>query len=196
MPSVTIRDLYVVELTELYDAERQILCELPLLAAAATADDLRHAFDEHYRRTQRHVERLEEIFRDLDERPRGTGSRGLRAIIEDARLRNSQLDRGAALDAALLALAQRLEHHEIGAYRSARMYAERIDDRSVALLDETLAEEEGMCRRLEALAAADAIGGVSRRPVVAVEKRGPSSAGDAPFGPRASFDSARGLVSH
>jgi ferritin-like metal-binding protein YciE len=159
MPIVTIRDLYVIDLTELYHAECQILCELPLLSAAATADDLRDAFDEHYRRTLTHIDRLEHIFRELDERPRGGSSRSLRAVVEDARTRHALLDRGPALDAALIALARRMAHGEIGAYSSACTYARRLaGNRGGGLLEETLNEEERMAERLTALAAAGAAG--------------------------------------
>ena len=152
---VTIRELYVAELTDLYDAEQQVLRELPLLAAGSTSPELRDIFDEHYRQTQRHVDRLEGLFRYLDERPRGSGCRALRAIIEDARIRNNRLDRGTALDAALIAVAQRIEHYEIGGYRSARTYAESLLDVSGAeVLQETLAEEDGMDGRLIAFTTA------------------------------------------
>ncbi len=196
MPIVTIRDLYVVELTELLDAEQQVLCELPLLASAATADELRHVFDEHYRQTHEQVTRLEGIFREMDERPRGAGSRGLRAIIEDARLRTALLDRGPARDAALLAVGQRIAHHEIGAYRSALTYAGRlVDRRGAARLEDALKEEDGMSRRLEALAAAGAVA----PPAAAVDGHVPSTALAAPFveiQPVPGFDSRPGTVSH
>lgn len=198
MPIVTIRDLYVVELTELLDAEQQVLCELPLLSSAATADGLRHVFDEHYRQTLEHVTRLEWLFREIDERPRGTGSRGLRAIIEEARLRTALLDRGPARDAALLAVGQRIAHHEIGAYRSALIYAARlVDRRGAARLEETVKEEDGMSRRLEALAAAGV--GAGAPPAAAVEGPVPSTAVAAPFvevQPAQGFDSTPGIVSH
>jgi ferritin-like metal-binding protein YciE len=170
MPSLTIRELYVAELTDLYDAEQQVLRELPLLAAGSTSPDLRDTFDEHYRQTLRHVERLEALFRYLDERPSGPGCRPLRALIEEARIRNNRLDRGAELDAALIALAQRIEHYEIAGYRSASTYAERLlDINGVDVLQETLAEENGMDTRLVALALAGSSGGASRlRPSTAL----------------------------
>jgi ferritin-like metal-binding protein YciE len=159
MTAVTVRDLYIAELNDLYEAEQQLLRELPLLSAGATSAELREAFDTHYRETQQHVARLEQLFRQLDERPRPVACRALRGIIEDARLRNSHLDRGEALDAALIAAAQRIEHYEIAAYRCARTYALTLQDADGAeVLQETLREEGGMDERLEKLAA---VGGPS-----------------------------------
>jgi ferritin-like metal-binding protein YciE len=155
MSTITIRDLYLAELTDLYDTEQQVLRELPLLAANATAAELRDAFDDHYRETQRHLQRLDAIFRRLEERPRGANCRAVRAIIEDARLRNGQVDRGTALDGALIAVGQHIEHYEIAGYRCARTYAMTLDDLTGAEeLQETLEEEGGMDRKLVELAMA------------------------------------------
>ncbi len=149
MSPVTLRDLYLTELNDLYDAEHQMLRELPLLAADASSDELRETFDRHYVQTLRHVERLEALFRYLDERPRQAHCRPLRVIIEDARQKHARVDRGRALDAALIAEAQRMEHFEIAAYRCARTYATSIADVGGArMLEETLEEENGMEARL------------------------------------------------
>ena len=49
---------------------------------------------------------------------------------------------GAALDAALIAAAQRVEHYEIAGYGTARTLADQLGyDRAEELLDETLDEE-------------------------------------------------------
>jgi ferritin-like metal-binding protein YciE len=154
MTAVALRDLYLAELNDLYDAEQQMLRELPLLAAGATSAELREAFDAHYRQTQQHVARLERLFAHLEERPRTVSCRALRGIIEDARLRNGHLERGDMLDASLIAAAQRIEHYEIAAYRSAHAFALSLSDTDGAgLLQETLDEEGGMQQRLAKLAA-------------------------------------------
>ena len=155
MTAVALRDLYVAELNDLYDAEQQVLRELPLLAAGATSAELREAFEAHYRQTQQHVARLERLFAHLDERPRSVTCQALRGMIEDARLRNRHLERGEALDASLIAAAQRIEHYEIAAYRSAHSYALSLSDADgVQVLQETLDEEGGMEQRLAQLMAA------------------------------------------
>jgi ferritin-like metal-binding protein YciE len=155
MSLIVFRELYLAELNDLYAAEHAVLHELPLLAAGAHAEELRLAFEHHYVQTRRHVQRLEALFQHLDERPRRASGRALRAIIEDARLRHAHIDRGQALDAALIAAAQRIEHYEIAAYRSAHGYAIALADvNGAGLLLETLEEEGGMDRTLVALARA------------------------------------------
>jgi ferritin-like metal-binding protein YciE len=163
----TIRNLYLAELHDLYEAEQQILLELPLLAASACTDELRRSFDEHYRETLRHIRRLDELFRHLDERPRPLHCRSLRAIIDDARLRKSQLPPGPALDAALIAFGHRVEHFEIAGYQAARHYALAVGDTvGATLLQETLKEEQAMDERLiqMALGSAGSSGGIPGTP--------------------------------
>jgi ferritin-like metal-binding protein YciE len=150
---VTLRDLYVVELSDLLDAEEQILRELAVLSARATSPELRALLDEHYRETQRHTARLESLFVRMEERPRPTVCHGVRGLIEEARERHSAWERDDVLDAALIGAAQRLEHYEIAAYGSARTYATALGDHEAAtLLQQTLDEEARADRQLMALA--------------------------------------------
>jgi ferritin-like metal-binding protein YciE len=154
MTAAALRDLYLAELNDLYDAEQQVLRELPLFAAGATSAELREAFDGHYRQTQQHVARLDRLFASLDERPRPVSGHGLRGIIEDARRRHGHLEPGDVLDAALIAAARQIGHYEIAAYQAAHAHALSLSDADGAeMLQETLDEEGGMQQRLAQLAA-------------------------------------------
>lgn len=149
---VTLRDLYIVELSDLLDAERQMLRELPLMAARATSLELRAVFDDHYRDTHRHIERLQSIFDLIDERARASTCHGVRGLVEEARDRFGSWERGDVLDAALAGAARRFEHYEIAAYASAAAYV--LDaglDAAAALLRETLDEERRADQRIARL---------------------------------------------
>jgi len=149
---VKLRDLYLVELSDLLDAEEQILRELPVMSARATSQKLRALFDDHYRETQRHIERLESLFERMDERARPTVCHGVRGLIEEARERHSTWDRDDVLDAALIGAAQRIEHYEIAGYGCARTYASALGDTEAAQqLQQTLDEERAADERLAAL---------------------------------------------
>jgi ferritin-like metal-binding protein YciE len=153
MPLVTLRDLYVAELHDLFDAEQQILQELPGMAARATSAELRRAFEDHYEQTQVHLERLELLFRQLDERPRLDACEGIRGLIQETHRRSADAERGDVLDAALISAAQRLEHYEIAAYGCVRSYARTLGDVAAAhLLQQTLDEEGRADRRLTEIA--------------------------------------------
>lgn len=141
MPIVTLRDLYIAELQDLYDTEQQLLQELPAMAARATSSELRYAFDHHLEQTQVQIQRLDLIFRQLDLR-QGEPCEAIRGLIAEARRVTHECERGDVLDAALIGAAQRIEHYEIAGYGCARTYARTLgDEESEKLLDQTLQED-------------------------------------------------------
>jgi ferritin-like metal-binding protein YciE len=177
----TLRDLLIVELSDLLDAEEQILRELPVMAARATAPELRALFDDHYRETRRHRDRLQHLFERLDERPRVVICHGVRGLVEEARDRHATWDPGEVLDAALIGAAQRLEHYEMAGYGCARTYAATLRDHDAArVLQQTLDEERQADRRLSALAEAN----VNPRATVARPRLAWSADTDAVAAPR------------
>src|SRR6202158_4878924 len=66
-----LKEIYVEELKDLYNAENQLVKALPKMAKAATSEDLRAGFEEHLEQTKGHVQRLEDIFKTLGESPKG-----------------------------------------------------------------------------------------------------------------------------
>jgi ferritin-like metal-binding protein YciE len=153
MPMVTLRDLYIVELQDLFDAEQQILQVLPAMTAAATSSVLREAFEEHLEQTRIHAERLELLLRKLDAAGNGSPCEAIRGLIAESRHRMADGNRGDVLDAALIGAAQRIEHYEIAAYGCARTYAQTLkDDEAAMLLQQTLDEEGAADERLTRIA--------------------------------------------
>jgi ferritin-like metal-binding protein YciE len=149
----SLRDLYITELKDLYDAENRITKALPELAEAASAQDLRSAFELHLEQTRRHTERLEQIFRKLDESPKGQKCKGVIGIIDEGEDLMDEDAPPAVRDAALIAAAQRVEHYEIAVYGTCRTYAQRLGYADHAqLLNETLQEEGEADKKLTSLA--------------------------------------------
>jgi ferritin-like metal-binding protein YciE len=148
-----LRDLWVDELKDLYHAEHQILKALPKMAKAAVDDELRTAFEEHLEQTRGHVERLEQVFEQIGEAPKGKRCKGMEGIIAEGK-EMIDLDLPEPVgDAALIAAAQRVEHYEIAAYGTVRTYAELLGEGDAAtLLEETLNEEKETDERLTAIA--------------------------------------------
>ena len=71
MATKTMQDLLIEELRDIYHAEKQITKALPKLAKAAHSEQLRQAFELHLEQTRGQVERLEQVFEELDTRSRG-----------------------------------------------------------------------------------------------------------------------------
>jgi len=142
MPTVTLRDLYAAELHDLMNVETQIVGELPAMAARATSARLRRALEDHHAETAVQIDRLQLLLQHLNEPAKGIPGGAIAALIEDARRRFDDTERGETLDAALIAAAQRIEHYEIASYGTARSYAEALGDYdAVRILQQTLDEE-------------------------------------------------------
>ncbi len=142
MSTVTLRDLYAAELHDLMNAERQFVAELPIMASRATAARLQRVLEDHHAETKIQIERLRLLLEQLNETPRVVPSGAVAALIEDARRRLDETERGETLDAALIAAAQRMEHWEMATYGTARSYAEALGDYdAVRMLQQTLDEE-------------------------------------------------------
>src|SRR5713101_2744812 len=113
MPEQGLKELYIDELKDLYNAENQLVKALPKMAKAASSEELRAGFEEHLEQTKSHVQRLEQIFEMLDESPKGKKCKGMEGLIEEGSEIMEEDFEGALLDAALIGAAQRVEHYEI-----------------------------------------------------------------------------------
>jgi ferritin-like metal-binding protein YciE len=149
----TMEDLFLDEIRDLYDAEKQLTKALPEMAHAASSDELRYAFEEHLDETVNQIERLERIFEALGEKPTGKKCAAMTGLIKEGNEMVSASEETAVRDAGLIAAAQKVEHYEISGYGSARTHAEMLgNDKAVRLLDETLFEEREADERLNDLA--------------------------------------------
>jgi ferritin-like metal-binding protein YciE len=149
----TLEDLFMDELKDLYDAEHQILEALPKMAEAATARELKTAFNNHLTQTKGHVARLEQIFKIAEVKPARKTCDAMKGIIKegDKLLKEAMPD--AVKDAALIAAAQRVEHYEMAGYGTLRTFAYVLGYAEVApLLQATLDEEEETDKKLTQVA--------------------------------------------
>src|SRR6476646_7777735 len=125
-----LRETFLDELADLYDAEKQIVKALPKMAKAAEHEDLRSAFESHLEETEEHINRLERVFEQLGEKPRSKKCKGMQGLLEEGH----DLIKDKEGDAALICAAQKVEHYEIAAYGSLRSWAALLDKREAAEL--------------------------------------------------------------
>ena len=152
MKESALKELYIDELRDIYNAENQLTRALPKMAKAATSGELRGGFEEHLEQTRGHVERLEQIFNELGEKPTGKKCKGMEGLVEEG---SEMIDEqeGETLDAGLISAAQRVEHYEIAAYGCVRTYANLLgEDDAAELLEQTLKEEKETDQKLTKLA--------------------------------------------
>jgi ferritin-like metal-binding protein YciE len=123
------------------------------MAKAAQSEDLKAAFEKHETETEEHVVRLEKVFEEIDEPPRGKTCDAIMGIIEEGQEVMKEFKGAPALDAGLLAAAQAVEHYEIARYGTLKTWAAELGHKqAVKLLEQTLSEEKKTDETLTQLA--------------------------------------------
>ena len=138
---------------DLYYAEKKLVTTLPKMAKKATAPELKQAIEQHLSETEDQVERLERIFKLLDETPRGKKCPAIDGLVEEGKEVMEEAEEDAILDAGMLAAAQAVEHYEIARYGTLIAWGEELGMKeAVQLLKETLKEEKNCDKLLSSLA--------------------------------------------
>jgi ferritin-like metal-binding protein YciE len=138
-----LEDLFTETLKDIYFAEKQILRALPKMAKEATSPELKEAFEKHRDETEDQVERLNQIFDSMGRPARGKTCEAIVGIIDEAKeFMDEFKGEERALDPALIASAQTVEHYEIARYGTLKSWARDLGmGDAVELLDQTLEEE-------------------------------------------------------
>jgi len=148
-----LHKLFLDELADIYHAERQMVKTLPKLAQSAEHENLREAFASHLRETENHVSRIEQVFASLGEPARRKKCRGMAGVIDEGKQTLDDNKGSEALDAALIAVAQKAEHYEIASYGCLCTWADLMGHQeALRLLQENLAEEKQADERLTEIA--------------------------------------------
>lgn len=138
----SLQALYVEQLKDLYSAETQITKALPKMVEKASNEKLKKAFQDHLQLTREHIDRLEKIFDGLGEKPGGHHCKGMEGLLKEGEEMMQEKSDPRALDAGLIAAAQRVEHYEMAGYGCVRTYAKALGrDDEHDTLQKTLDEE-------------------------------------------------------
>jgi ferritin-like metal-binding protein YciE len=139
----SLEDLFRHELKDLYDAEHRMIEALPQMAEKASNSSLKRAFEDHLRQTEKHVDRLESIFEHLGIEPERVKCDAMVGLLKEGSAVLSADGDSDAIDAGLIAAAQKVEHYEIASYGTVRSFAKRLNNQYVAeLCEQTLDEEK------------------------------------------------------
>ena len=153
MAVTSIEDLFVNELRDIYSAEKQLTRALPRMAKAAKHPELREAFESHLEETRGQVDRLDQVFEQLDLPKRAKKCEAMEGLIEEAREHMEELDDKALLDVGMIISAQKVEHYEIAGYGSLVALAKQLGHGEAAgLLEQTLGEEKAADQKLNEIA--------------------------------------------
>jgi ferritin-like metal-binding protein YciE len=139
----TLEDLFLQEIKDIYDAEKQILKALTKMAKAVESEQLRAAIEEHHTVTEKQVERLEEIFQILGKPARGKKCAAMEGLLKEGSDILKEDAEPAVLDAAVIAACQKVEHYEIASYGTLATFADILGyEDAKELLGQTLEEEK------------------------------------------------------
>src|SRR3954469_9672234 len=145
----TVQDLFVEELRDIYHAERQITKALPRMAKAASSPELKQAFELHLEQTKGQIERLDQVFEQLDLPKRAKKCEAMEGLLEEARSTMEEIEDESVLDVGMIINAQKVEHYEIAGYGSLIAMAKQLGQNEAAtLLAATLEEEKETDRKL------------------------------------------------
>ena len=146
-------DLFRNTLKDIYFAEKKIVVTLPAMAKAATAPELKKAFNDHKIQTEGHIKRLEEVFGLIKAPPQAKTCDAIMGILKEGKGLMTMYKGSSALDPALIAIAQAVEHYEMARYGTLKCWAGELGIMAaVSLLDATLLEERATDKALTTLA--------------------------------------------
>jgi ferritin-like metal-binding protein YciE len=151
----TLKDLFLGELADMYDAERRIVKALPKMAKAATCPDLKAAIQSHLKETEGHVTKLEQVFQSFDEKAKGKTCEATVGLLAEGDEIAAEFKGSPAINAALISAAQKVEHYEMASYGCLHEWAALLGNKQAArLLEEILNEEKAANEKLTELARA------------------------------------------
>jgi len=148
--TMTLDDLFLLTLKDIYFAERQVLKSLRKMAKAAENAELKQAFTDHRQQTEGQIERLQRIFEIIGKRAQGQTCEAIQGLIQEVEeLLEEATEASPVRDAGLIACAEAVEHYEMARYGSLLAWAEAQGrDDVAALLSETLDEETATAKML------------------------------------------------
>jgi len=148
-----LHELFLDELAGILDAEQQLTIALPKMAKAARSDELTAAFDSHLAETEYQITRIEQVFASLDAPVKSKECKAMKGLLEEGEELMVEMKGSSALDAVLIAAAQKVEHYEIASYGTLCAWAEMMaHDEAYDLLNATLEEEKAADEMLTSIA--------------------------------------------
>jgi ferritin-like metal-binding protein YciE len=149
----SLQALLEEELKDIYDAEKQLTKALPKLAKKASSPDLKAGFEAHLRQTEEQIDRLEQVFEQLEMPAKGKPCKGMKNLIAEGDEMIREAENDDTRDAVMIAAAQKVEHYEIASYGTVKTWAQLLGKDDVAsLLEESLEEEKETDQKLTAIA--------------------------------------------
>ena len=144
----SLQELLIEEMRDIYSAEVQLTKAMPKMAKKASDPKLKKAFETHLKETEVQIQRLQKIFDKLGKKPTGKKCAAMEGLVEEGKEMMAEDMDEETMDAALIAVAQKIEHYEIASYGTVRTWARHIGDEQTAKLLQQTLDEEGKTDKL------------------------------------------------
>ena len=146
---MSLQDVLIDELRDLYSAENQLVKALPKTIKGTSNSTMKGMLKEHLEQTKGQVLRLREVFQHLGKKPTGEHCSGMEGCIKEVTEALEKDEQGALKDAGIVGASLRVEHYEIAGYSTAIAIAKTLKQKEiVSLLTETLNEEKTAAKNI------------------------------------------------
>lgn len=134
MNVLSLSDLYLEQLKDLYSSQKQIENAAPRMIDAASSEELVRALETHREHTATRQTRIQEIAQRHDAEAAGHTCKGTTGLIKEAVgfLDEHGGSDPAVVDAGIITHAQRLLHYELAGFGTLNTYARELGDDSAA----------------------------------------------------------------
>ena len=151
-----LRDLFEVELKEIYWAEKSLVGAIQKMAKNASSPELVRSLKKHLTETQEHVKRVERVYQAIGSKLDERKCSAMEGLIKESEIIMKDTELGVVRDAGIIAVMQKMEHYEIATYGTLHSYAVTLgEERAEELLAMTLEEEKKIDVALTKIATSD-----------------------------------------
>ena len=150
----TAHELFLHELGDILNAERNLVDTLEEQAQAVTDEQLKNAITDHRAQTEKQVERLEQVFEDLGDEVEEADCKGVKGLVAEWKSFKQEEDPSDdILNVITISAAAKVESYEINAYESLIQMAQDMNHtKAVKLLQQNLKEEQQTLKKMQSFA--------------------------------------------
>lgn len=148
-----LNELFSHSLRDMYWVENKLHSELPKMAEKAQNPELKQAFLDHQKDTEKQMQRLEKVFEMIGLEARKEKCDAMDGILKEGEELMEKSENNDLLDAVLISAGNKVEHYEIATYGTLRNYANKLGlPEAARLFQESLDEESAADEKISGLA--------------------------------------------
>ena len=144
------QELFLHELSDMYDAEQRIAKMLPVMAKECDNPQVKSAFEHHLEETQHQIQNLEQCFQALSAQPEKASCDTIAGLKKEHDTFLKEEPSPEILTMFDLGGASKTEHYEMASYKGLIEKATLLGQQAcVSFLQENLKQEETMAKKVE-----------------------------------------------